>query len=111
MFFYLYLLHTSLTHLKLVSPSFRLRLAISHLHSVKTVQIRSFFWSVFSRTWNEYGDLRRKSLYLVQKRENTDQKKLRVWTFFVQCMSSVIIIVGKKENFAKISEHLLTESS
>ena len=25
---------------------------------VKNVQIRSFFWSVFSRIWTEYGDLR-----------------------------------------------------
>ena len=26
-------------------------------HCVKSVQIRSFFWSVFSHIWNEYGDL------------------------------------------------------
>ena len=24
-------------------------------HCVKSVQIRSFFWSVFSRIWTEYG--------------------------------------------------------
>ena len=30
------------------------------LHCVKSVQIRSFFWSVFSRTRIEYGDLRSK---------------------------------------------------
>ena len=29
-------------------------------HCVKSVQIRSFFWSAFSCVWNEYGDLRRK---------------------------------------------------
>ena len=29
------------------------------LHCVKSVQIRSFFWSVFSCIWTEYGDLRR----------------------------------------------------
>ena len=33
-----------------------------------------FFWSVFSRIWTEYGDLRSKYLYSVQIRENTDQK-------------------------------------
>ena len=44
-------------------------------HCVKSVQIRSFFWSIFSRIWNEYGDLRSKSPYSVQIRENTDQKK------------------------------------
>ena len=29
-----------------------------------------FFWSVFSRIWAEYGDLRSKSPYSVQMREN-----------------------------------------
>ena len=52
---------------------------------VKSVQIRSFFWSAFSRIWTEYGDLRSKSPYSVQIRENKDQKKLRIWTIFVQC--------------------------
>ena len=33
-----------------------------------------FFWSVFSHIWTEYGDLRRKSPYSAQIRENTDQK-------------------------------------
>ena len=47
---------------------------------VKSVQIRSFFWSVVSRTWPEYGDLLCKSLYSAQVRENTDHKKLRIWT-------------------------------
>ena len=28
-------------------------------HCVKSVQMRSFFWSVLSRIWNEYGDLLR----------------------------------------------------
>ena len=44
-------------------------------HCVKSVQKRSFFWSVFSR-----------SLYSVRMRENTDQKKLRIWTLFTQHM-------------------------
>ena len=34
-------------------------------HYVKSVQIRSFF--------------------LVRRQENTDQKKLRIWTFFMHC--------------------------
>ena len=33
-----------------------------------------FFWSLFSSIWTEYGDLRSKSPYSVQMRENTDQK-------------------------------------
>ena len=31
------------------------------------------FWSLFSRIWNEYGDIRRISPYSVQMRENRDQ--------------------------------------
>ena len=30
-------------------------------HCVKSAQIQSFVWSVFSRIWTEYGDLLRKS--------------------------------------------------
>ena len=30
---------------------------------MKSVQIRCFFWSVFSRIRSEYGDLRSKSVY------------------------------------------------
>ena len=33
----------------------------------------------------EYGNLIRKSLYSVRIQENTDQKKLRIWTLFTQC--------------------------
>ena len=59
-------------------------------HCVKHVRIRSFFWSVFSRIWTEYGGLLRKSPYTVQMRENTDQKKLSIWTVFTQCALSNI---------------------
>ena len=51
---------------------------------VKNLQIRSFLWSVLPRIWPEYGDLLRKSPYLVRIGENTDQKKLRIWTLFTQ---------------------------
>ena len=34
-------------------------------HCVKSVQIRSFLWSVFSRIWTEYGNLRSKPSYFV----------------------------------------------
>ena len=42
-------------------------------HCVESVQVRSFFWSVSSRIWIEYGDS-------VRMRENTEQKKLHIWT-------------------------------
>ena len=54
-------------------------------HCVKSVQIRSFFWSVFSCIRTEYGDWRSKSPYSVQIQENADQKKFRIWTLFTQC--------------------------
>ena len=53
-------------------------------HCVKSVQIASFFWSVFSSNWTDHGDLLRKSPYSVQTQENTDQKKIRIWTLFTQ---------------------------
>ena len=49
-------------------------------HSAKSIQIRSFFRSLFSRISTEFRDLLSKTLYSVQKRENTDQKKLCSWT-------------------------------
>ena len=58
---------------------------LNNLNCVKSVQIWIFFWSVFSRTQTEYGDLRSEFLYSVRIRENPDQKKLRTWTLFTQC--------------------------
>ena len=52
---------------------------------MKSVQIRKCFWSVFSCIRTKYEDLRSKSPYSVQIQENTDQKKLRIWTLFTQC--------------------------
>ena len=44
-------------------------------HCVKSVQIRSFFWSVYSRN----------------RTENTDQKNLCIWTFFMQCVFALLM--------------------
>ena len=49
---------------------------------MKSVLIQCFFWSVFSYIRTENGDLLRKSPYSVRIQENTDQKKLRIWTLF-----------------------------
>ena len=43
-------------------------------HCVKSVQIQSYFWSVFSCIRTEYEDLRNKSPYSVRIQENTEQK-------------------------------------
>ena len=52
------------------------------MHCVKSVQIRSVFWSVFSRIWTEYGKILGISPYSVRMREYTNQKKLRIWRDF-----------------------------
>ena len=52
---------------------------------MKSVQMRSFLWSVFSCIWSEYGDLLHKPPISVQIQENTDHKKLCIWTIFTQC--------------------------
>ena len=52
---------------------------------MKSVQTRSFFCSVFFRIRTEYGEILRISPYYVRMRENTDQKKNRIWTHFTQC--------------------------
>ena len=41
---------------------------------VKSVQIRSYFWSAFSRMQTEYGEIQSISSYSVQMQENRDQK-------------------------------------
>ena len=64
-----------------------------HIHCVKRVQMRSFFWSVFSRVRTEYGEILRISPYSVRMRENTDQKKLRIWTHFTQWFPSFLELV------------------
>ena len=55
-------------------------LASKTLHYVKCVQARNFFWSIFSRIRTEYGEILLISPYSVRMQENTDQKKLRIWT-------------------------------
>ena len=47
----------------------------------KKCSYSEFFWSVFSRFRIEYGESRSKSPYLVQMRENTDQKNFEFWHF------------------------------
>ena len=54
-------------------------------HCMKNDQIRNFFWSVFSPIRIEHGELQTISPYSVRMRENTDQKKLPIWTLFTQC--------------------------
>ena len=54
----------------------------ANFHYVKCVQIRSFFWSLFSHSRTKYREIRSISPYSFRMRENTDQQKLRIWTIF-----------------------------
>ena len=49
------------------------RISLNNIHCVKC-PYSEFFWSLFSRIRTEYGDLLRKSPYLVRMQENKDQK-------------------------------------
>ena len=40
-----------------IEESFLSFFSLEDSHCVNSVQIRSFFWSVFSRIWTGYGDL------------------------------------------------------
>ena len=55
---------------------------------MKNVQVRSFFWSLFSCIWTRYEDLLRKFPYSVRIQENTDQTKLSIWTLLTKCRSA-----------------------
>ena len=70
----------------------RYLLILNRTHCVKSVQIRSFFWYVFSRIRTEYGEIWSISPHSVRMRENTDQKKLHIWTLFKQCVFNQFII-------------------
>ena len=51
-------------------------------HCVKCVQIRSFFWSVFSRIWTKYREILR---FQSECGKIRTRKKLRIWTLVTQC--------------------------
>ena len=82
---------------------------MNYYHYVKSVQIRSFFWSVFSPIWTEYRKVRSKSPYLVRMRENTNQKKLRIWTlsrsiYEGQTIQDCLKAPESATNIAKVSK-------
>ena len=60
-----------------MTTTYTLRIAKSY-HAFLTLREKcpysQFFWSVFSRVWTAYGEIRSISPYSVRMRENTDQK-------------------------------------
>ena len=87
-------------------------------HCVKSVQIRSFFWSVFSRIRTEYREILSIYPYSVPMRENADQKKLRIWTIFTRWHSQklsifsgqpLLILLHQKVQAIEIVPNLFTK--
>ena len=58
---------------------------------MKSVQIRSFLWSVCSRIHTEYREIQSISPCSVRMRGNTDKKKLRIWTLFTKRFFQLLI--------------------
>ena len=61
----------------------------------KKLPYSEFPWSVFSRIWNEYGDLLYKSSYSVHMRENADQKNSEdfILSVSIKIQDSVIVYI------------------
>ena len=80
----------------------------SFFQSTLWILFLSFFWSVFSRIRTEYGEIQSISPYSVQMRENTDQKKLRIWTLFTQCevFKSYGWKLNKEYSYSKTQKYL-----
>ena len=83
---------------------------IRNMHCVKSVQIQSYFWSAFSRIRTEYGGIRSISPYSVWMRENTDQKKLRIWTFFKQKLNMVCAMLWSTPDMILRNQSMLNNS-
>ena len=54
---------------------FAIKMSHEHITLCEKSPYSEFFWFVFSCNWTEYGEIRSISLYSVQMRGNTDQKK------------------------------------
>ena len=57
----------------------KVMLLLTWLHYVKSVQIQSYFWSIFSSIWTECKKKK--------KKKNGPEKTLHLDTFYTQCSS------------------------
>ena len=85
-----------------------------YTHCVKCVQIRSFFWSVSSGPYLPAFGLNTEryfiSPYSVRMREDTDQKKLRIWALFTQWLIFVIQTHFNVNTILQITLHVVKQS-
>ena len=79
-------------------------------HCVKRVQIRSLFWSLFSRNWTEYGKIRtRKTPYLKIFRavqHSLSHKDLDIYLQFYDWDDCLVILVTSYLNFREILDEI-----
>ena len=77
---------------------------------MKSVQMRTFFWSLFSTIRTEYADLRNLSPFSAQIQENTDHKKLRIRTLFtqwnIQGLKFLILAIVPWREISKVNKSL-----
>ena len=77
---------------------------------MKSVQMRTFFWSLFSSIRTEYAHLRNTSPFSVQIQENTDHKKLHIRTLFthwnIQGLKFLILAIVPWQEISKINKSL-----
>ena len=76
---------------------------------MKSVRIRSSFWSVFSRSRTEYGDSQCESLYSVQMRENTDHKNSAYAIFYTVSLPKIFLISITKAKLQNILQALCVD--
>ena len=69
------------SHINIYKVTFFIQI-ISTIHCLESVQIRSYFWSVFSRIRTEYGETLSIFPYSVRMRENTFGQY--IWTLYTQ---------------------------
>ena len=55
--------------------SLKINFSFDGNHCVKSVQLRSFFWSVFSRIWTECGKIRTRKNYIFGGFSRSDQEQ------------------------------------
>ena len=72
---------------------------VTSVHCMKSDQIQSYFWSVFSGIQTEYGEILRISRCSVRMRENTDQKNSEYEHFLRSVQKSYI--KARKTSFSR----------
>ena len=83
----------------MISVSTRKVVVTSHISGVKNVQTWSFFLSLISSFWTEYGNLQSKSPFLVQMQENVNKKILQIQRFFILWLCQFFV------HFSKAMQH------